>query len=110
MLFLLWPLILSTHDFYAPFLTNDNFVLMSCKIFGFFNFYVSHLNYEKLNLCLPNTLNMLKTTRVYFEVLQLRVRKEENYKKVVLKKVQNRKTEKMKKKKVIRSEFYLVAY
>ena len=29
-----------------------------------------HLNYEKFKLCLQNTLNMLKTIRVYFGVLQ----------------------------------------
>ena len=44
---------------------------MSYKISGFLNFHVSHLNYEKFNLYLQNTLNTLKTTRVYFGVLQL---------------------------------------
>ena len=43
---------------------------MSCTISGFLNFHVSHLNYEKFNLCLQNTLNMSKTTRVYFGALQ----------------------------------------
>ena len=42
---------------------------MSCKIFGFLNFHISHLNYEKFKLCLKNTLNTLKTTWVYFGVL-----------------------------------------
>ena len=42
---------------------------MSCKISGFLNFHVSHLNYEKFKLCLQNTLNTLKMTRVYFGVL-----------------------------------------
>ena len=37
---------------------------------GFLNFHVSHLNYKKFNLCLQNTLNTLKTTKVYFGVLQ----------------------------------------
>ena len=44
---------------------------MSCTIFEFLNFHVSYLNYEKFNLCLQNTLNMSKTTRVYFGVLQV---------------------------------------
>ena len=52
------------------FLTNYKFVLVSCKIFGFLNFHVWHLNYEKFKLCLQNTLNMPKMIRVYFEVLQ----------------------------------------
>ena len=69
MLFPLWPLILSTYDFYVPFLKIYNFVLMSCTISEFLNFHVSHLNYEKFNLCLQNTLKMLKTTRVYFGML-----------------------------------------
>ena len=43
---------------------------MSCKISGFLNFHVSHLNYEKFKLFLQNILNTLKTTRVYFGVLQ----------------------------------------
>ena len=54
----------------CPLLTNYNFVLMSCTISWFLNFHVLYLNYEKFNLCLQNTLNMLKTTRVYFGVLQ----------------------------------------
>ena len=74
LLFPLWPLILSTYDFYVPFLSIYNFVLMSCT-FGFLNFHVSYLNYEKFNLCLQNTLNMSKTTRVYFGVLQALCRK-----------------------------------
>ena len=44
---------------------------MSCTISGFLNFHVSHLNYEIFNLCLQNTLNMSKTTRVYFRALQV---------------------------------------
>ena len=52
------------------FLKNYKFVLMSSKIFGFLNFHVSHLNYETFKLCLQNTLNMPKTIRVYFGVLQ----------------------------------------
>ena len=56
----------------CPFLDNYNFVLKSCTIFGFLNFHFSHLIYEKFNLCLQNTINMLKTARVYFGVLQER--------------------------------------
>ena len=43
---------------------------MSYTIFGFLNFHVSRLNHETFKLCLQNTLNMLKTTKVYFGVLQ----------------------------------------
>ena len=57
----------------CPFSINYKFELMSCTISGFLNFNVSHLNYEKFNLCLQNTLNMLKTTRVYFGVLHIAV-------------------------------------
>ena len=70
MLFPLWPLILSTYDFYAPFWPNYKFVLVSCKISGFSNFHVLHLNYEKFKIFLQNTLNMSKTARVYFRVLE----------------------------------------
>ena len=34
-------------------------------------FHVSHLTHETFKLCLQNTLNMSKTTRVYFGALQL---------------------------------------
>ena len=44
---------------------------MSCTIFRFLNFHVSHLNHETFKLCLQNTLNTLKTTRVYFGVLHV---------------------------------------
>ena len=44
---------------------------MSCTFSGFLNFHVSHLNHETFKLCLQNILNMSKTTRVYFGVLQL---------------------------------------
>ena len=33
-------------------------------------FHVSHLTHETFKLCLQNTLNMSKTARVYFGVLQ----------------------------------------
>ena len=45
---------------------------MSCKISGFLNFHVSHLNYDQFKLYLQNTLNTLKMTMVYFEELQSR--------------------------------------
>ena len=54
---------------FISFLPNYKFVIVSCKIFGFLNFHVSHLNHETFKLCLQNTLNMSKTTRVYFRVL-----------------------------------------
>ena len=37
-------------------------------------FPVSHLTYETVQLGLQNTLNMSKTTRVYFGVLQMETR------------------------------------
>ena len=52
------------------FLTNYKFVLVSCKIFGFLNFHVSHLNYENSNYAYKIPENMPKTIRVYFGVLQ----------------------------------------
>ena len=55
---------------FRPLFTNYNFVLKYCTISGFLNFHFSYLIYEKFNLCLQNTLNMSKTTRVYFGVLQ----------------------------------------
>ena len=51
------------------FLTNYTFVLKSCKIFGFLNFYIFVFNLRRFNLWLQNTLNMLKTIRVYFDIL-----------------------------------------
>ena len=54
---------------FRPLFTNYNFVLKYCTISGFLNFHFSHLIYEKLNLCLQNTLNMSKMTRVYFGAL-----------------------------------------
>ena len=48
-------------------LTNYNFTL---AYFQVLKFHVLHLNYENFKLYLQNTLNMLKTTRVYFGVLQ----------------------------------------
>ena len=54
---------------FISFFPNLKIVLMSCKISGFLNFHVLHLNYETFKLCLQNTLNMSKTTRIYFGVL-----------------------------------------
>ena len=54
----------------CPILTNYKFTLVSCTYFGFQKFHVLHLNYEKFKLYLQNTLNSLKTSRVYFGVLQ----------------------------------------
>ena len=34
------------------FLTNYKFALVSCKIFGFLNFHISHLNYKKIQIML----------------------------------------------------------
>ena len=55
--------------FKPHFWTNYNFVLNSCT-FRVSHFPVSHLTYETVKLGLQNTLNMSKTTRVYFGVLQ----------------------------------------
>ena len=56
---------------FRPLFTNYNFVLKYCTIFGFLNFHFLHLIYEKFNLCLQNTLNMSKTTKVYFGALHV---------------------------------------
>ena len=56
--------------YFRPLFTNYYFVLKYCTISGFLNLHVSHLNHETFKLCLQNTLNMSKTTRVYFGVLQ----------------------------------------
>ena len=54
----------------CPIIKNYKFTLVSCAYFGFKKFHVLHLIYKKFKLYLQNTLNTLKTTRVYFEVLQ----------------------------------------
>ena len=41
-------------------------------ISGFLRFHVLHLNYENFKLYLQNTLNMLRTARVYFGVLHIK--------------------------------------
>ena len=50
-------------------MANYIFTIVSCKLSWFLNFHVSHLNHETFKLCLQNTLNMSKTTRVYFGML-----------------------------------------
>ena len=54
---------------FKPAFDNLHFVLITYKIFGFLSFLISHLNHETFKLCLQNTLNMSKTTRVYFGAL-----------------------------------------
>ena len=70
MIFPLWPQILPTMTFKPHFWTNYNFVLNSCT-FRVSRFPVSHLTYETVKFGLQNTLNMSKTTRIHFGVLQL---------------------------------------
>ena len=48
----------------------DKLQIYSYLFPGFRNFHVLNLNCEKFKLYIQNTLNMLKTTRVYFGVLQ----------------------------------------
>ena len=59
---------LSSYQFisFRPLFTNYKFALKYCTISGFLNFHVLHLNHETFKLCLLNTLNISKTTRVYF--------------------------------------------
>ena len=64
LLFLLWPHFGQIIKLSLSFIT-----------FRVSHFPVSHLTYETVKLSLQNTLNMSKTTRVYFEVLQLLSRK-----------------------------------
>ena len=52
---------------------------MSCTISRFLNFHVSHLNHETFKLCLQNTLNMSKTTRVYFGILHITTKKKPSF-------------------------------
>ena len=46
--------------------------ILSLSLVNFWvsRFHVSHLTHETFKLCLQNTLNMSKTARVYFGVLQ----------------------------------------
>ena len=45
---------------------------LSFVTFRVSRFHVSHLTHETFKLSLQNTLNMLKTTRVYFGVLHVK--------------------------------------
>ena len=69
MIFPLWPLILSTITFMPPF-GQITKLSLSFVTFRVSRFLVSHLTHETVKLGLQNTLNMSKTTRVYFGVLQ----------------------------------------
>ena len=61
LLFLLWPLF-----------GQITIVSLSFVTFRVSHFHISHLTHETLKLHLQNTLNMSKTTRVHFGVLQLK--------------------------------------
>ena len=69
MIFPLWPEILSTITFMPPF-GQITKLSLSFVTFRVSRFPVSHLTHETVKLGLQNTLNMSKTTRVYFGVLQ----------------------------------------
>ena len=70
--FILWPQILSNMTF-IPLFGPITKLSLSFITFRVSHFPVSHLTYETIKLGLQNTLNMLRTTRVYFRVLQLDV-------------------------------------
>ena len=63
------PLILSTMTF-IPLFGPITKLSLSFVTFRVSRFPVSHLTHETVKLGLQNTLNMSKTTRVYFGVLQ----------------------------------------
>ena len=67
---LLWPQILPTMTFKPHFWTITILSLIFIT-FRVSHFPVSHLTYKTVKLGLQNTLNMSKTTRVYFGVLQM---------------------------------------
>ena len=69
MVFPLWPQILSTITFKSLF-GQITKLSSSFVTFRVSRFPVSHLTYETVNVHLQNTLNLSKTTRVYFGVLQ----------------------------------------
>ena len=69
MIFPLWPQILSTITFMPPF-GQITKLSLSFVTFRVSRFPVSHLTHETVKLGLQNTLNMSKTTKVYFGVLQ----------------------------------------
>ena len=65
---LFWPLFLSTMTF-KPLFGQITILSLSLENFRVSRFCISHLTHETFKLCLQNTLNMSKTTRVYFGVL-----------------------------------------
>ena len=54
---------------FKPLFGQITLLSLSLENFWVSNFHVSHLNHETFKLWLQNTLNMSKTTRVYFGVL-----------------------------------------
>ena len=66
---LLWPQIFPTMTFKPHFWTITILSLIFIT-FRVSHFSVSHLTYKTVKLGLQNTINMSKTTRVYFGVLQ----------------------------------------
>ena len=55
---------------FRPLFGQITILSLSFVTFRVSRFHVSHLTHETFKLHLQNTLNMSKTTRVYFEVLQ----------------------------------------
>ena len=55
---------------FKPIFGQITILSLSFVTFRVSRFRVSHLTHETVKLCLQNTLNMSKTTRVYFGVLQ----------------------------------------
>ena len=66
---LFWPLFLSTMTF-KPLFGQITILSLSLVNFRVSRFCISHLTHETFKLCLQNILNISKTTRVYFRVLQ----------------------------------------
>ena len=59
---------------FKPLFRQITILSLSFVTFRVSCFHVSHLTHETFKLSLQNTLNMSKTTRVYFGVLQIRAR------------------------------------
>ena len=55
---------------FKPLFGQITILSLSFVTFRVSHFPVSHLTHETVKLCLQNTLNMSKTSRVYFGVLQ----------------------------------------
>ena len=55
---------------FRPLFGQITILSLSFVTFRVSRFYISHLTHKTVKLCLQNTLNMSKTTRVYFGVLQ----------------------------------------